>query len=150
MVTNRSGTNGPYWSVSFHNGIDTLCRSGTTEYGFQEGSVTASSTSRIGMSSRIGYARRHSPHFNVCPSFFSARGFLQTGQTSMSSKSWGIMGQILRLKRLAVSFQPFSGLASQIIGWRLSLGKSSPPAVILYHFGCEGFGARRILTGAEG
>jgi hypothetical protein len=76
---------------------------------------------------------------------------LQTGQTSMSSKSWGIMGKILRLKRLAVSFQlsAFSGLASQIIGWRLSLGKSSPSAVILYHFS-EGLGAgRRILTGTE-
>ena len=30
--------------------------------------MTASSTSRMGISSRIGYARRHSPHFRLCPS----------------------------------------------------------------------------------
>jgi hypothetical protein len=48
------------------------------------------------MLSRTGYTRRHSPHFRLSPVSFSTSGFLQTGQTSMSRRSWGIMARILR------------------------------------------------------
>ena len=62
----------------------------------QDGSVTASSTSSIGMLSRTGYTRRHAPHFRLSPVSLSTSGFLQTGQTSISRRSWGIMASILR------------------------------------------------------
>ncbi len=58
--------------------------------------MTASSTSSIGMLSRTGYTRWHSPHFRLSPVSLSTSGFLQTGQTSMSRRSWGIMADILR------------------------------------------------------
>ncbi len=48
------------------------------------------------MLSRTGYTRLHSPHFRLSPFSFWMRGFLQTGQTRMSRRSWGIMGSILR------------------------------------------------------
>lgn len=60
----------------------------------QAGSMVASSTSRIGMSSRTGYTRRHSAHFRLSPLFFCTSGFLQTGQTRISSSSLDTMSQL--------------------------------------------------------
>jgi hypothetical protein len=47
-------------------------------------SIVAWSTRRMGISSRIGYTRRHSAHVRVSPSASNARGFLQAGQTRSS------------------------------------------------------------------
>src|SRR5713226_8075098 len=55
----------------------------------------ASSTSIIGMLSRIGYTLRHSPHLRLCPSSLSTSGFLHTGHTRISSNSLSIMTQHL-------------------------------------------------------
>jgi hypothetical protein len=96
---------------------DTRCRSGTKSGGFrskcgkrprsenfrpdwasvQEGSTVAWSTSRIGILSRTGYTRPHSVHFSASGSTFRTSGFLHTGQTKISSSSWGIMLRILPL-----------------------------------------------------
>ncbi len=52
------------------------------------------------MLSRTGYTRRHSRHLRLSPLSLSlslsTSGFLQTGQTSISSNSWEIMRDILR------------------------------------------------------
>src|SRR5512139_3793725 len=48
-------------------------------------SARASSGSITGMSSRIGYARRHALHTSSCADFFHSSGPLQTGHTRISS-----------------------------------------------------------------
>jgi hypothetical protein len=58
---------------------------------FQEGSVVAWSTSSTGMPSRTGYTRPHSVHARASGSTFRTSGFLHVGQTSISSRSLGIM-----------------------------------------------------------
>jgi len=55
------------------------------------GSMVASSTSMIGILSRTGYTRRHSLHFKLVPSSFWINGFLHTGQTRISIKSFSII-----------------------------------------------------------
>jgi len=61
----------------------------------QDGSMVASSTSKIGMPSRIGYKRLQLAHFRAARSFTSVRGFLQTGQARRSRRSWEIIHEIL-------------------------------------------------------
>ena len=53
--------------------------------------MTASSTSRMGMSSRTGYTLRHSAHFRLDPSLFCVSGFLHAGHTRISIRSSGII-----------------------------------------------------------
>src|SRR6202040_3785237 len=62
---------------------------------FQAASILAASTSMIGMSSWMGYTRRHSAHFRLAPFALKTTGFLQTGQTSMSSRSCEIIETLL-------------------------------------------------------
>src|SRR5258708_39614068 len=59
----------------------------------------------------MGYTRRHSPHFRLAPFAFRTTGFLQTGQTSMSSKSCEIIEAPLysepcTVNRVARKFRP--------------------------------------------
>src|SRR5512139_2565511 len=56
-------------------------------------SARASSGSITGMSSRIGYARRHALHTSSCADFFHSSGPLQTGQTRISS-SFGFIDEV--------------------------------------------------------
>src|SRR5574340_1148251 len=56
-------------------------------------SVRASSGSITGMSSRMGYARRHALHTSSDADFFHSSGPLQTGQTRISS-SLGFIDEI--------------------------------------------------------
>ena len=65
----------------------------------QAASIVAASMRRMGMSSSIGYTRWHWPHFRLSPFSLSTSGFLQTGHTRMSSKSWGIMMRIFYANR---------------------------------------------------
>jgi hypothetical protein len=58
------------------------------------GSIVASSTSIIGISSRTGYTRRHSLHFRLVPSSFWASGFLHTGHTKMSINSFSTIAAL--------------------------------------------------------
>ena len=80
-------------------------------------SILASSTSRMGMSSRTGYTRRHSAHFRLSPSACKASGFLQTGQTRISSKSCGIMSELYCTGRgsAASQVQIWSGFHYSIV-----------------------------------
>lgn len=76
---------------------DTKCRfaageNRTLSVPVQAASIVAASTSMIGMSSWIGYTRRHWPHFRLSPFALRTTGFLQTGQTSGSSRA----GEIIR------------------------------------------------------
>src|SRR6266404_1367219 len=64
----------------------------------------------------MGYTRRHSPHFRLAPFALRTTGFLQTGQTSMSSKSCEIIEAPLysepcTANRVAREFSPVS------VGW---------------------------------
>ena len=61
------------------------------QFDFQAASMDAASISKIGIPSCIGYTRRHSPHFKLGGFSFRMSGFLQAGQTRMSSRSGGIM-----------------------------------------------------------
>ena len=63
-------------------------------------SITASSTSITGMSSRIGYTRLHCVHFSPLPSGFNSTFTLQTGQASIS-RSLSLTGiwRLLLLRR---------------------------------------------------
>ena len=67
------------------------------KYGFEENLVDMSG----GMSDEeiakfwANFIADKVPHFKLSPFSFCTSGFLQTGQTSISSKSWGIMPDIL-------------------------------------------------------
>src|SRR5207244_13589794 len=52
-----------------------------------QGSMVASSISITGMSSLIGYTRRHCPHFNAVPFFTTPTFTLQLGHSRTSSSS---------------------------------------------------------------
>ena len=63
-------------------------------------SITASSTSITGISSRMGYTRLHWLHFSPLPSGFNSTFTLQTGQASIS-RSLSLTGiwRLLLLRR---------------------------------------------------
>src|ERR1700675_574129 len=73
---------------------------------FQAASILAASTSMIGISSWTGYTRRHSPHFRLAPLALRTTGFLQTGQTSMSSRSCEIIAATLYSEPGSARIQP--------------------------------------------
>src|SRR5512139_1820048 len=66
-------------------------------------SARASSGSITGMSSRIGYARRHALHTSSCADFFHSSGPLQTGQTRISS-SFGFIDEVPVIRGSTVCF----------------------------------------------
>ena len=80
---------------------DTKCQSGTDceiwreARPYQDGSILASSISRIGMLSCTRYTRLQAPHLRFSGFSRCMRGFLHAGQTRISSRSSGIMGSIL-------------------------------------------------------
>ena len=67
----------------------------------QDGSVVACSTNMLGMLFLTEYTRLHSLHLSASGSTLNTSGFLQTGQTKSSRRSWAIIsGEIVRCRGL--------------------------------------------------
>jgi len=63
----------------------------------QDSSTIASSTSRMGISSRMGYTRWHCAHFRASLSAFRVSGCLHNGQTKSSKLKFVMRGILAQL-----------------------------------------------------
>src|SRR6266404_3718833 len=64
----------------------------------------------------MGYTRRHSPHFRLAPFAFRTTGFLQTGQTSMSSRSREII-EVTLYSEPCIANQVARKFSPGSVGW---------------------------------